>query len=220
MIPAQGTVVFNDLVANVTTNSAISHFVGGSETGGFGGKIASTAGLFYFQLFIQPYTGTLSASATNILDYGWEAATVYGTSTYVTATNRVIAGAVVGVGGNTGVAVNNWALPTASYYSTSGRNYFMIAGWSADFGTSWAEVSGKVASGFYDAGRYFGVSGVGNAYAAGAFSLTPQSLFVTSAATPQGLGTSMVLYQIVPEPSTFVLVGLGGISLLLLLRRK
>jgi hypothetical protein len=223
---AQGTVVFNNAVANVTTNLSISHFTAGTETGGTAsGKTAITANSFYFQLFIQPYTGSLNASATNIVGGGWEAATIFGGSTYVTATNKTTVGSIVGVGGNAGVAVNNWALPTAAQYSTSGRNYFMIAGWSAGLGSSWADVSGLLAGGFTGVTatglNFFGVSSIGNGYAAGAFGLTAQSLFTANTGTMTPAGVNMTLFQVqIPEPSTIVLAGLGGLSLLLLRRRK
>jgi hypothetical protein len=222
---AQGTVAFNNLVANVTTNSAISHFAGGTETGGTGGKTATTAGLFIYQLFVQTYTGSLSASATNPTAGGWSVAFVDGTSTPITGTNRTAAGAIVGLGGNSGAAISGLALPTASNYSTAGRDYFMFAGWSANLGSTWSDVSGKLASGFDGntiANAFFGVSIIGNSYAGGAFSLQAPSLFVTAAAsTPVGFGTGVVLYTVpVPEPSTFVLAGLGGLSLLMLRRRK
>jgi hypothetical protein len=223
---AQGTVQFNNLTANITTNMSISHFTAGTETGGTAsGKTISTVNSFYYQLFIQPYTGSLNASATNIIGGGWEAATVFGTANYVTGTNKTSTGALVGVGGTAGVAVNNWALPTAANYTTSGRNYFMIAGWSAGLGTSWADVSGLLAGGFTGVTatglNFFGVSSIGNAYAAGAFSLSAQSLFLANTATIVPAGVNMTLFQVqIPEPSTIVLAGLGGLALLMLRRRK
>jgi hypothetical protein len=223
---AQGVVIFNSASLGITTNTGTSHFAGGGELGGTSGKAGTFASgqSYMYQLFVQPYTGTLTPNATNIaggLGFGWQVATSLGTP--IVGTNGALAGGLFGPNAGSGVAVDGWALPSGSTYDTAGRDYFMIAGWSRNLGTSWAAVSALLASGFAGGtnGQFFGVSSIGNGYTGGANALTAQSLFTSNPQTIQGIGT-FTLYSVVPipEPSTIALAGLGSLALLLFRRRK
>jgi hypothetical protein len=224
MLHAQGEVVFTSIGLGILTNTGFSSFGGGSETGGISGNAATVAngGSFMYALFIQPYTGTLSSTATNPIENGWNLATIYGTGAPVIATNGVIPGGLFGPGGASGVAIDGWAFPTNEFsYLSSGREYFMIAGWSTSLGTSWEQLSDLLADNFatFSAPGFFGVSTIGNGYAGGGPLLLPESLFGNNAVT-QGVG-AFTMYEIpIPEPTTMALAGLGGLSLLLFSRRK
>jgi len=220
MLHAQGTVIFSAPTLGILTNTAPSHFAGGNETGGISGKTAGDSGSFTYALFIQTFTGTLSSTATNPLVNGWMLATSGGIP--VMGTNRsTFSGSLLGPGGLSGVAIDGWALPTDGSYSSSGREYFLMAGWSSSLGSTWATFSPVLASGFASASGpgFFGVSTIGNAYAGGANSLSPQSLFSLSVVTPVPV-TPFTLYAVVPEPTTMALAGLGGLAVLLFRRRK
>jgi hypothetical protein len=224
----QGTVIFNNTSATyaVSTNTATSIFAGGNQQGGTSGKTGTAANGFYYTLLVQSYTGSLSASATNITGYGWSQATINGTSTGIGGTNQTIptfAGGINGNGGSGGVAVSGWALPTGSTYDTAGRDYYLIVGWSANLGSTWGAVQSQLASGWTSTG-FFGVSALGNAYAGGANSLNAVNLFGVTAGAPGGLTSGFTLFSVapsvVPEPGTMALAALGGASLLLFRRRK
>jgi hypothetical protein len=218
----QGVVVFNSNNLGVLTNTAVSQYNGGNQTGGTSGKTAITAGGFYYALFVQTYTGSLSSSATNPVANGWSLATSSGTPIIATnGTSGPQTGSILGPGGVGGVAIDGLALPSGGTYDTSGRDYFLIVGWSSSLGSSWSQVQNQLLSGNWLANGFFGVSAIGNTYAGGANSLTPQTLFSSNAQTIAGVG-AFTLYSVspVPEPSTLVLAGLGGLSLLAFRRKK
>jgi len=208
LLHAQGVVVFQSSNLGVLTNTGVSHFAGGSQVSGTSGKTGIAANGFMYQLFVQTYTGTLTPAATNIvggLGFGWVAATSTGTPI-------------------TGMAIDGLALPSGGTYDTAGHDYFMIAGWSQNLGTSWATVSSQLAAGFAgntNNGAFFGVSIIGNTYAGGAQGLSPQSLFGANNAQTLQTVVPFTLWAVpVPEPSTMALAGLGSLALLLFRRRK
>ena len=219
----QGTVEFYSANLGVLTNTATSQYDhNGNQTGGTSGKTAIAAGGFMYALLVQTYTGTLSVSATNPIGNGWSIATSSGAP--ITATNGISgpnAGSIFGMGGTAGIAVDGLALPTSGSYTSSGEDYFLVVGWSTSLGNSWLSVSNQLAADNWNASGFFGVSKIGATYAGGAFSLSAQSLFVSSAAVPTPV-SAFTLYSVsaVPEPSTFALAALGGASLLLFRRRK
>jgi len=105
----------------------------------------------------------------------------------------------------------------------------MIVGWSANEGTSWAtvvlELNGTEPWPVTGPDSWFGQTPVAFNYAGGGSGLpTPAaavSVWAGSAATqlPGSGGVSGVILLPIPEPSTMVLAGLGGLSLLLFRRR-
>jgi hypothetical protein len=178
-----------------------------STTGRVGGFTSgSGAGLYYFVLLTA--TSTTAIDSGNPAGSDWNPVTYNGTSTPALGTNNVVVGSVTGLGGATGAGFQSSL--------TAGTTYFdMVVGWSADVGTSWAQVSAYLPAMAASNGSYFGYSNVGT--------ITP----TTTPAPPASIigGTSagqgqIILYQLLPEPGTLALVGLGGLSMLLLRRRK
>jgi hypothetical protein len=98
----------------------------------------------------------------------------------------------------------------------AGTSYFdMVVAWSASLGADWATASSWGPSFASSPAGYFGYSNVGTiipttAPASGA------SIIGGSSAQPG----QIILYALTPEPTTLALVGLGGLSALLLRRRK
>ena len=226
-LQAQGLIKINQ-ASVVNTNSAYSSFSGGNETGG---ASALTPGfisgkIFYYQLLLAPMNTFVANthSSTNPLASGW-----YAPTAYPLATNTPGAGTIAGSGGGSGGAVATWATGGASATSdTLGTEMdFLLVGWSANLGTSWATVSGLLNNGFAGwsiPNAFFGVSQMGWGWSGGGGTpATPAvSLFGSSASMPGGIPvTPFTLFQVnVPEPSTIALAGLGGLAMLMLRRRK
>jgi hypothetical protein len=104
----------------------------------------------------------------------------------------------------------------------------MIVGWSANEGTSWAtvvlELNGTEPWPVTGPDSWFGQTPVAFNYAGGGTgAFPPGSVSVWSSSAATGLagsgGVSGVILLPIPEPSTMVLAGLGGLSLLLFRRR-
>ena len=223
---AQGFYNFNQSLTSalVSTNSWIgSQFFMGGGGGGTSGLISpiGSGGLsttFYFAVLIQPYTGTITTD-TNVWDGTWQFSGIY-------ATNRsnLSAGTLVG---QVNALAPNWAAGIT--------NQFIVAGWSANFGSTWAEVSNaiihaEVVGGFgppLPIGEpiYFGVSSVGDVMLSS--SGFGNNLFGAANANGNPINSPFTLYDLpltitnpTPEPSTVALVGLSGLSLWLFRCRR
>lgn len=214
----QGSVIFNNGSATyaVFTNST-RDITGAATGGGARGTASKTANSFYYALFTATYTGTLTS--TNPLDPAFTFTTINGTN------SPIFAGGIAGAGGGGGTTVPGWGAPTGATYDTGTRDYYLIVGWSANLGSTWAQIAPLVASGF--AGNsvqnaYYGVSQLGNGYSGGGpFSLPAPSLFGVSTAMPGGITSGFDLNLVpVPEPSTFALAGLGAAAMMIFRRRK
>jgi len=209
---AQGTVNFqNGVGLNISTNA--------TATGGTSGVTGSGANGYYYALFIAPSSVTsVDANYQDLLGGGW---------TYTNpGTNTGIAGRM---SGGTGIGVPGWA-PTAT-------NSYVIVGWSASLGSSWATVrselqgstfsGGKWSGGAWAANGFFGGSVRGFGQAGGTDPNTGQSFLpfnlygttATASGTPVG-GFSLFSVTPVPEPTTFALAGLGAAALVIFRRRK
>jgi hypothetical protein len=166
---------------------------------------------YYFALLIA---STTTAGDASPLGSDWSqaivgAGTSFGTpGDFITASNSVnLVGGVSGTGGTVGVPVNGW-VPGATMQ-------MMLVGWSANLGPSWSQVSGELSSSIWNSAGYFGNSGIASILSGG-YGLPatpPESIF---GAAIQGFD----MFAVVPEPSTLVLVGFGGLSMLFLRRRK
>lgn len=156
---------------------------------------AAPGGTYRFALFTAP-VGTVDANAFALAGGG------------VYATNQAAAGRLFG--GN-GLQVAGWA---------PGQTLaFLVRGWSASAGTTWAEASAHLVGGVWTGPGFYGQSAISPSAVAGGFdgvgNLPNLNLFGGS----QGL-TGLNLTPAVPEPSSMVLAGLGAASLLLFRRRK
>lgn len=96
------------------------------------------------------------------------------------------------------------------------QNWILVA-WSTSLGTSWAQVEPLLAAGSFGAATGFiGWSAIGVGPAGAASPGLPLIIQGTGSIIPG----AFTLLQVVPEPSTIALAGLGGLSLLLFRRRK
>ena len=202
---AQGYIITQGAAANITTN-----------TGTFGNTAIANQGAGYTTIVSgkTPITGgfdyALFFSTTPItdgpMDPGWTQVTQQGGGALGLTDYPALAGGITGAGTSSGVAVNMQAGVTY---------YVYLAGWSNNLGSSWTSIESQLASGDNLDG-FIGWTGVST--------MTPFSQAGTGDPNifpftfPNG---SLVLYSgPVPEPTTLALAGLGGISMLLLRRRK
>ena len=225
---AQGLIKFFNLSATffVSTNNSLSSFGGGTQTGSGGGVTAGSPSgqVYYYQLLIAPM-GTFSSgsfASTNPLASGWTSPAGYGL-----ATNFVGAGTLGGPGGNNGTGVSGWSNggPGATSDTQGTEMDYLLVGWSASLGNSWASVSNLLAAGFVGNATqgFFGVSQMGFGYSGGSGTPAtgPESLFGVTTGMPGGLTSGFTMYAVpTPEPGTIALAGLGGLSMLLFRRRK
>jgi hypothetical protein len=225
---AQGYVSWTTPNAGVTaqTNSTVySPLFGGGSTGG--GNIGNTAnntatGLVYdFELLYSPWTGSIATDA-HVWDGTWK-------DTGLGATNSYNGRLAPTVPGNVDLSQTiGWSNPTT--------NNLVLVGWSATLGTSWAQVSNECVQAAANPNHYFTVAGDQQnqilcffgettfGYLKPTTGTTGDTIIFGTSAGANGLpiySLNTQLYEVsIPEPVTFALVGLGGISLLLFRRRK
>jgi hypothetical protein len=113
------------------------------------------------------------------------------------------------------------------------QNY-IIVGWSANEGQSWAQLAGKLTdahlgAGFWDQGAnlvnggFIGMSAMAVAQSGGGASGLPAFSLFGATASAQGTpisGTTDMFVVNVPEPTTMALAGLGAAALVIFRRRK
>jgi len=192
---AQGLVSLTDTSVFISTN-----------TTGTAGLLAGN-GNYYFELLYQLDTGqaapTFTASASGLA--AWTDSTLSGTNN--TALGHAQAG-IAGENGTTGITVSGWGGGQYAYY--------VVLGWSGNEG-NWTNVVAAIntAGGWLNPNGLFGYSMIGHAEAAS--SPAPAQILFGTATGLINTGWSLTP---VPEPTTLALAGLGGLSLLLLRRRK
>ncbi|HEX7651913.1 MAG TPA: PEP-CTERM sorting domain-containing protein, partial [Verrucomicrobiae bacterium] len=194
-----------------------------NPSGSSGNTLLSQGGVYYYELLtsigLNYVPSNLSQFGTN-LNNSW-------VDTGLTLTNSSTGnGRAAAINPNTAAIANNWA-------SGSTQNIILV-GWSANLGTTWSAALahlndwGNFSSALYwnnpQETLYFGVgTGVGTLTIGG---VNPGiGIFGSGAGqlnyTDTGTG-NLVMYELltVPEPTTIALVGLGGIALLALRRKR
>jgi hypothetical protein len=212
-----GSISFSSMTAQ-TNSTAHSPFTGGGSAvggsvGAAGGSSVSGAN-FYYELLYSAYSGTQAAVPTTLAALGtWSDAGLG-------ATNAPTAGRLYPINPNTGAQVP---------WSPGVTNSIMMAGWSANLGTTWAAVKANLNSqlllGAVAGNAFFGLSQTGYITPFSTSTIPGATVFGTAAAA-WGLPINSLLTQLylvnsatpVPEPATLALVALGGAALLF--RRK
>jgi hypothetical protein len=205
LVHAQGGLLsWANIRARPMTNTALYATGYPSTFGGVSGEtFGSGAGLYYFILLAA--TSTTAADWGNPFGPDWNVVT-YATGGVAYGTNNVVPGSVTGLGGSAGFASS----------LTAGITYSdMVVGWSADVGTSWADILSYAPDIADSPGSFFGYSNVGTIIPTTAPALGAAIFGGTSAQPGQ-----TILYVLMPEPATLALLGLGGLSMLLLRRPK
>ena len=225
----QGLVQFGNS-AGATSHISVNTTIGGAATGQFG---AVAAGTYYFALFYSTSATTVEGSAASLLptvgnnlnsswvwnDTNWKFAG-NGGATYNVNGNIFSSG---GYAENTGAAgrVNTLLAGTApdavAGLGAGSSAQFVVVGWSSTIGTTWSAVEGYLTSGTTVGGAYLGESAVGATVISGDNALNGVPTILAGAVTP---AFTLGLLNPIPEPSTMVLAGLGGLSLLLFRRRQ
>jgi len=177
-----------------------------STNGVAAGEAASTTA-YYFDVLVESWTGSVvPATAASILAGSWLDT---GVVTYNAANGQP--GKIVA---QSDVTAANWNVGVT--------NEFIIVGWTANLGTTWSGVSGALAAINASTPGSWGFSAASFEASGPASPGTPSTLW-SGALGPQTYGTPIatgVNLTPVPEPTTLALAGLGGLSLLLIRRRK
>jgi len=194
----QGTVNFSAGAATNTrlaTNSA----AGGPTTGQISG-----AGNYYFALFVAPTSVTSAGASLDPTGSGFTFFGAYGTNT-------------AAVGRFTGnPTTDDVAVPG---YGPNASANFVVVGWSANIGVTWASFSSWYRNGSPNTFTgWAGESAVAQNVQLGGGLTAPGNIFGSNPG--QVLGFTLGQINPVPEPTTFALAGLGAAALVIFRRRK
>jgi hypothetical protein len=219
---AQGTITLNTIMGTVETNDGLS--IGPARGTSWTYEVLDMTESQWLGL-----SAAEQAEAYNLSGGDPQAVSLW-TDSGVSGTGPNLvthAGGIVSVGDATAA---NWAAPTGLSYNTApSYDYYTVLGWSANLG-DWSAVDNALqGSNLSGEDGWFGQTGVAFNYAGGGpDGLAPVSVWSDSQVTglsnsgmPDGdVAGDLVLYPLLPEPTTLALVGLGGISMLFLRRRK
>lgn len=190
---AQGTVNF------VNTSGTLL------SAGGTSMLSRNNGGTYYFAVFLAPSTTvTAAGQASTLTDPNFQIVGTYNTNS-ATANGALVNRAAVDVG-------------TSRGYQPGTTVDFIVRGWSANAGLTWAEALAFYNGGSPAADMWIGQSLVGNDILLGGGAIGNTALF--GVGIQQIGGFNMPLVPSIPEPSSMVLAGLGAASLLLFRRRK
>lgn len=226
LVHGQGTISLNEGKGVVITN-------GTSIGEGSGNAYAGNSSYFYEILDMtstswNSLSGGQQAGAVNLLANPSDVSLWTDSGVSGLNTGALTSGGIAGAGGATGVSAANWQVPTGSAYgSGAGYDYYIVVGWSANLGTTWSQVTTALTQ-VAPANAWFGSTAALFNYAGGG-TLTAPNVFSPSSFTAlagSGAGTTPANPELAlspvptPEPTALALAGLGGISMLLLRRRK
>lgn len=213
LVHAQGgDISWVDLNADMLTSTSTytSNFTG-TATG-----LAKTGATSAYYFALLAATSTTAADAGNPAGPDWAAlspVTANGSTTPSIGYSSGAGGGVSGPGAGTGFSSS----------LTAGTTYdIMVVGWSSNFGTTWAQVSGLFADYFSSDTTITGYAGYSNI---GTLDPTTAPAAAATIFGGSAVGSGkMILYTVTPtvtpEPTTLALAGLGGLSMLFLRRRK
>lgn len=199
---AQGTTTFGNSATTLIS-------AGGTST-------ATTAGLYYYAIFLAPSTteaGINRGLAPSYTEPLFQ--TVGGYNTNSATAGRMTTRTGLDVGQTTA----NGPGSTVD---------FIVRAWSANAGETWAAalvnwnngipLVSSTPLGAPGAGMYLGSSVIGNNLVLGGGAIPNTVAF--GVGQNQLAGFNMTFYPVVPEPSSMALAGLGAASLLMFRRRK
>jgi len=216
---ATAAMAFGQGAVNMNNTTATRFQTNAVATGGTTGNTATTASGFFYEVLTAPSSiTTVDASLQQLLSAPWS-------DTGLSGKNGSPAGLETGNG--TGVA--NWAIGQT--------NSFIVVGWSANEGATWASVAAKLqgaalsggawSGGGLIGGGFLGATVVGFRQAGGvdsAANTIPTAQLFGGASDPQGTpvigNTTLFVVGAVPEPSTMALAGLGLAAMTIFRRRK
>jgi hypothetical protein len=190
---AQGTVNF--------ANSALTLISAGTAANHTSGPATPLSGVtaFNYALFLAPSTTVTSGGqSTTFTDPVFQTSTGVGNVNSATAAGR---------------------MPTLNGYVTTGSGTvdFLVRGWSANAGSTWAAALAFWNNGNPAQDMWLGQSVIGNDIILGGGPTPATTLF--GAGASQVGGFTMTYYP-TPEPTSMALAGLGAASLLMFRRRK
>jgi len=187
---AQGTVNF----AN-TSGTLIS-------AGGVAMPVFATSP-FNFAIFLAPSSTTgVQGQTPSLTDPAFQV--VGGTTVNTTGAGRI-------------ASKNGLDVGTAGGFGPGSTVDFIVRGWSANAGATWAEALAFWNNGNPSSSMYIGSSTIGNDLVLGGGALFVPTTFGVGVNQVAGFNMPLVA---VPEPTSMVLAGLGAASLLLFRRRK
>jgi hypothetical protein len=220
---AQGIVTWNSVAGflqvktNDTVYSSFTPSAGapsgttGVTTGSAGNAALGYGGAGYYYELLAGANSTPPTTVAGLT--GWM-------DTGLSGVNATGTGKMLQSNPSTGATANNWAAGASSG--------IVLAGWSANLGSSWATVEtelgnwAQVQATYTGANTaYFGVSAIGN-ITSGTAPPGPQLFGTGAGEINSGAANPMQLdaLAVVPEPGTLALAAIGGASLLMFRRKK
>jgi hypothetical protein len=201
----QGTIGFNNGTSSKISTNSIENSVASGLTQG--------ASQYYYALFYSASATTVSGSAAAVAgtgkyafgDSSWTFSGAYGTN--AAAPGR-FASASADANGNTAV--------TGVIGGSAAQ--FVVIGWSANIGTTLSALEAWYANPTLTG--WIGESIVSGTLTTGAGVGFPPGLFGASPGDITGFGLGEIQASAVPEPTTVALIGLGGLGLAMIRRRK